>query len=248
MRSPYLISIAISTVSVVMTIPGIWGVERFGRRRLLLIGASGMSICEYAIAIMGSTTSQDNRSAQSAQVAFVCFYIAFFAATLGPVGWVVTGEIYPLRIRAKAMSLSTASIWLVNFCLSFASEPSPPSHVRVCVKTHPIRQHLTCLAPGPETQTSARKYSIFGARRVLAAPSLRTCAFQRQRVSHLSRSTCSTRTWPPFTRCRTASNSLARAAPKFRTPEPSSLLTRMTTWCQMRQFENRTFMHRTNVN
>ena len=135
MHSPYLISIAISTVSVAMTIPGIWGVERFGRRRLLLIGASGMSICEYAIAIMGSTTSQDNRSAQSAQVALVCFYIAFFAATLGPVGWVVTGEIYPLKIRAKAMSLSTASIWLVNFCLSFASEPSPPPSLsRVCAR------------------------------------------------------------------------------------------------------------------
>ena len=137
MHSPYLISIAISTVSAAMTIPGIWGVEQFGRRRLLLVGSSGMSICEYVIAITGSTTSSDNRSAQSAQVALVCIYIAFFASTLGPVGWVVNGEIYPLNIRAKAMSLSTASLWLWNFGLAFASEPLPPPlpstfHVCVC--------------------------------------------------------------------------------------------------------------------
>jgi hypothetical protein len=43
-----------------MTIPGIWGVERFGRRRLLLVGAIGMTICEFIIAIVDSTTSSGN--------------------------------------------------------------------------------------------------------------------------------------------------------------------------------------------
>ena len=121
-RNPYLISIATSTVNVGMTIPGIWGVERFGRRRLLLVGAIGMTICEYIIAIIGSTTSQSNQSAQSAEVAFVCFYIAFFAATWGPIAWVITGEIFPLKIRAKAMSLSTASNWLWNWAIAYSSE------------------------------------------------------------------------------------------------------------------------------
>ena len=120
-HSPYLISIATSTVNVGMTLPGIWGVERFGRRRLLLVGAVGMTICEFIIAIIGSTTSTTNRSAQSAEVAFVCFYIAFFASTWGPVAWVITGEIFPLQIRAKAMSLSVASNWLWNFGIAYAS-------------------------------------------------------------------------------------------------------------------------------
>lgn len=47
--------------------------------------------------------------------------IAFFAATWGPIAWVVTGEIYPLEIRAKAMSLSTASNWLWNFAIGYAT-------------------------------------------------------------------------------------------------------------------------------
>jgi sugar porter (SP) family MFS transporter len=121
-HNPFLISIATSTVNVGMTLPGIWGVERFGRRRLLLVGAVGMTICEFIIAIIGSTTSLTNQSAQSAEVAFVCIYIAFFASTWGPIAWVVTGEIFPLKIRAKAMSLSVASNWLWNFAIAYSSE------------------------------------------------------------------------------------------------------------------------------
>jgi SP family sugar:H+ symporter-like MFS transporter len=120
-RSPFLISIATSTVNVGMTFPGIWGVERFGRRSLLLFGAIGMTICEFIIAIVGSTTSTTNKAAQAVEVAFVCIYIAFFASTWGPVAWVITGEIFPLKIRAKAMSLSVASNWLWNFAIAYAS-------------------------------------------------------------------------------------------------------------------------------
>jgi MFS family permease len=126
-HDPFLISIAISTVNVVMTLPGIWGVERFGRRRLLLVGAVGMTVCEFIIAIIGSTTPASNQSAQSTLVAFVCFYIAFFASTWGPITWVVTGEIFPLQIRAKAMSLSVASNWLFNWAIAYTSEYFPYS-------------------------------------------------------------------------------------------------------------------------
>jgi sugar porter (SP) family MFS transporter len=121
-HNPFLISIATSTVNVGMTLPGIWGVERFGRRRLLLVGAVGMTVCEFIIAIIGSATPSSNQAAQSTLVAFVCFYIAFFASTWGPITWVVTGEIFPLQIRAKAMSLSVASNWLWNWAIAYASE------------------------------------------------------------------------------------------------------------------------------
>ncbi|KAF8498516.1 general substrate transporter [Russula emetica] len=120
-HNPFLISIATSTVNVGMTLPGIWGVERFGRRRLLLVGAVGMTVCEFIVAIIGSTTSASNQTAQSTLVAFVCFYIAFFASTWGPITWVVTGEIFPLKIRAKAMSLSVASNWLWNWAIAYST-------------------------------------------------------------------------------------------------------------------------------
>jgi len=52
----------------------------------------------------------------------------------------VTGEIFPLKIRAKAMSLSMASIWLWNFVISFASESASRLPVRVLAHPHPILQ------------------------------------------------------------------------------------------------------------
>ncbi|PVF97964.1 putative monosaccharide transporter [Serendipita vermifera] len=120
-KNPFTISIATNVVNVVMTIPAFWAVDHIGRRRLLLIGAIGMLICEYLIAIIGVTISVENLSGQKCLVAFVCIYIAFFASTWGPIAWVVTAEIFPLAIRAKAMSLSTASNWLWNFGIGYAT-------------------------------------------------------------------------------------------------------------------------------
>ncbi|KAJ7476954.1 hypothetical protein B0H11DRAFT_2031380 [Mycena galericulata] len=110
-----------------MTIVGIQLIDRVGRRRLLLIGAAGMMFCEYIVAIVGVTAGQVaadgsvNLAAQRVLIAFVCFYIAFFATSWGPVAWVVTGEIFPLNIRAKGMSLSVASNWLWNFGIGYAT-------------------------------------------------------------------------------------------------------------------------------
>lgn len=118
---PFLITVATNIVNVFMTLPGMWGVERFGRRRLLLVGAIGMCICEFLIAIIGVTISVRNTGGQKALVAFVCIYIAFFASTWGPIAWIVTGEIFPLAVRAKAMSLSVASNWLWNFGIGYAT-------------------------------------------------------------------------------------------------------------------------------
>jgi len=119
--NPFLVTIAVNVINVFMTLPGMWGVERFGRRRLLLVGAIGMCICEFLVAIVGVTISTSNTAGQKVLVAFVCIYIAFFASTWGPVAWVITGEIFPLNVRAKAMSLSVASNWLWNFGISYAT-------------------------------------------------------------------------------------------------------------------------------
>ena len=109
--NPFLISVATNIVNVFMTIPGIWGIERFGRRSLLLYGAALMCVCEYLVATIGVTISVENQAGQKGLIALVCIYIAAFAATWGPIAWVITGEIFPLNVRAKAMSLSVASNW-----------------------------------------------------------------------------------------------------------------------------------------
>jgi len=119
--NPFLVIIVTNIINVITTIPGMWGVERFGRRRLLLVGAVGMCVCEFLVAVVGVTVPTSNAAGQKVLIAFVCIYIAFFASTWGPVAWVITGEIFPLNIRAKAMSLSVASNWLWNFAIGYAT-------------------------------------------------------------------------------------------------------------------------------
>jgi len=85
------------------------------------MGAIGMCICQYIVAITGTVAGTDNQSAQKVAIAFVCFYIFFFASSWGPVAWVVTGELFPLKVRAKALSMTTATNWLLNFALAYAT-------------------------------------------------------------------------------------------------------------------------------
>ncbi|KAJ7755166.1 monosaccharide importer [Mycena metata] len=130
-KNPFIITVIADVVNTCMTIVGIQLIDRVGRRRLLLIGAAGMMVCEYIVAIVGVTAGQTaadgsvNVTAQRVLIAFVCFYIAFFATSWGPVAWVITGEIFPLTIRAKGMSLAVASNWLWNFGIGYATPYLP---------------------------------------------------------------------------------------------------------------------------
>lgn len=69
-----------------------------GRRNLLLMGAIGMCVCQFIVAITGTVAGTSDLPAQRAAIAFVCIYIYFFASTWGPVAWVVTGELFPLKV------------------------------------------------------------------------------------------------------------------------------------------------------
>jgi sugar porter (SP) family MFS transporter len=117
----FIITIATNVVNVGMTVPGIWAVDKVGRRSLLIIGAVVMCVCEFIVAIVGVTVSVTNQSGQKVLIAFVCIYIGAFAATWGPIAWVVVGEIFPLAIRAKSMSMATASNWLWNFAIGYST-------------------------------------------------------------------------------------------------------------------------------
>jgi MFS family permease len=127
----FLISLIFTLVNVFSTPLSFWTVERFGRRSILIIGAFGMLVCQFLVAIIGVTigfnhthptptaddadkVTADNISAVNAQIAFIAIFIFFFASTWGPGAWIVIGEIFPLPIRSRGVGLSTASNWLWN--------------------------------------------------------------------------------------------------------------------------------------
>jgi len=118
-HNPFLIGLTTNLVNVFSTVPGLYLVEKWGRRPVLLFGAIGMTVCEFIIAIVGVTTTSE--VANKVLIAFVCFYIFFFACSWGPVGWVVVGEIFPLRFRAKSIACSIASNWIFNWAIGYAT-------------------------------------------------------------------------------------------------------------------------------
>src|SRR3569833_2377929 len=65
----------------------------------------------------------DNRPVSSAIVACSYLFVATFATTWGPTSWTYPAEIFPSKIRAKAVSLATSSNWFWNMVLAFAVPP-----------------------------------------------------------------------------------------------------------------------------
>src|SRR3954469_8503753 len=78
-----------------------------------------MSIAVFLIAIIGTADKSSKQAGHIVLIVFTCIFIAFFAGTWGPVGWAVSGEVFPLTIRAKGIALSTASNWLWNFAIAY---------------------------------------------------------------------------------------------------------------------------------
>jgi len=107
-------------VNVIMTFPGILLVDRLGRRPLLISGAlfmaATMSTLGAMIAIYGPGFS--NTAVPWVCLVMVYLFVSSFAYSWGPIGWIYPSEIYPLRIRAKATSITTSSNWLFNFIIA----------------------------------------------------------------------------------------------------------------------------------
>lgn len=97
-HNSFIISVITSCVNTGSTLPGLWAIEKWGRRPVLLTGAIGMCISQFLVAILGTTTTtQDangtvivlNTAAQKAAIFCICSYIFFFAASWGPIAWSV---------------------------------------------------------------------------------------------------------------------------------------------------------------
>jgi len=110
-------SMILGGINFIMTIPGTYVVEKFGRRRALITGGLWMFCCFMVFASVGHFALDQQHppntpEAGSAMIAFACLFIAGYAMTWAPIVWAIVGELYPTRYRAQAMGLATASNWI----------------------------------------------------------------------------------------------------------------------------------------
>jgi len=119
LTNPFVTQIILGGVNVVSTFPGLWFIERYGRRKPLIIG--GLWQCAWLIvfASVGSQGNPDSSTTGSILILSACMFIFGFASTWGPGVWVAIGEIFPLRVRSHSASFATAGNWSWNFLLAF---------------------------------------------------------------------------------------------------------------------------------
>jgi MFS transporter, SP family, galactose:H+ symporter len=115
---------AVGAVNVLATLVAVAWVDRFGRRPLLLTGLVGMCVSLAAVGLSFAALSNTPAGATSTTVggivtvfALVAF-IASFAFSMGPVVWTLISEIYPNRVRGRAMAVATAVNWLSAFLVA----------------------------------------------------------------------------------------------------------------------------------
>jgi len=121
-----LVAGGIGIVQAISVIPVILYLDQWGRKPLLKRGSAIMAISHCLVAILILQYEDDWPSHPSAAwLAVICIYTftAAYGMSCGPIGWVLPNEVFPLSMRSKGVSLSTASNWINNFFIGLVTPP-----------------------------------------------------------------------------------------------------------------------------
>lgn len=114
------VSGGIGIVQFLAVLPAIVFIDRLGRKPLLRGGSAVMALSHFCIAVMVRQFEGDWLShSWAAWISVGCVYVftAAYGVSYGPIGWVLPSEVFPLSVRSKGVSLSTASNWFNNFLI-----------------------------------------------------------------------------------------------------------------------------------
>lgn len=109
----FLQTVIMGLVNVVFTVIAIMTVDKWGRKPLLITGSVGMAFGMFSISalsyfeIIGIST-----------LVFIIIYTASFMMSWGPICWVLISEIFPNKIRGKAVAIAVAAQWAANYFIS----------------------------------------------------------------------------------------------------------------------------------
>jgi sugar porter (SP) family MFS transporter len=113
--SEILFNIVITgAINLVFTVVAMLLVDRFGRRRLMVFGCVAVGVSHLAAALAYRVHMQG----VLVLVLTLCV-IASYAMSIAPVTWVLITEIFPNRMRASAISVSVATLWVASFVLTY---------------------------------------------------------------------------------------------------------------------------------
>jgi len=106
-------TVIVGAVNLTFTIAAILVVDRLGRKPLMILGSAGMGISLLFLGLAAYL-----QKTELWVLTFMLTYIASFAIAIGPVTWVLLSEIFPTKVRGRAMAIATLLLWLANYIVS----------------------------------------------------------------------------------------------------------------------------------
>lgn len=107
--------VAIGLINLIFTLLALWRIDKWGRRPLLIGGMAATCLSLFIIALQFTFGVTNGLWI----VVMLCVYMASLALSINAVIWVLTGEIFPNKVRGRAMSIATFANWGTNFITAF---------------------------------------------------------------------------------------------------------------------------------
>lgn len=120
--SSILASLGVGVINVLMTVVALRLLDSKGRRELLFVGVSGISLSLFLLGL-AFLIGADKTFATVMAIGSLMLFVSSFAISLGPIFWLLNAEIYPLSVRSKAASAGTMTNWFFNFVVSLTFLP-----------------------------------------------------------------------------------------------------------------------------
>ena len=112
-------SVGVGVVNLLFTIVSVYFVDRLGRRKLYFIGLSGIFV---SLALLGACFAGFSHLGEMGKwlsIVLVFIYVAFYAISIGPLGWLIISEVFPQKVRGLGSSLGSLSVWVFNTIVTF---------------------------------------------------------------------------------------------------------------------------------
>ncbi len=106
--------VVIASSLSIFTLLAVWLMDVAGRRRLLFWGNLG---CFLSLIVLGALLGRADASS-AMKVAAAATFVACFAFSMGPIKWVFMSEVFPTRIRGRAVAISSLAVWTADALLN----------------------------------------------------------------------------------------------------------------------------------
>jgi len=111
-------AVGVGVVNVVFTLLSIYFIDRLGRRRLYFLGMTGLAVSLAALAACFAFNASLGEGGKWLSIILVFIYVAFFAISIGPLGWLIITEVFPLKVRGRGASIGSLTVWVFDIIVT----------------------------------------------------------------------------------------------------------------------------------